>query len=546
MTLAILLDGEQHMSRGTILKGALILSVAGVITKILSAIYRVPYQNMAGDIGFYVYQQVYPFYGMAIIFATIGFPIVISKYVAEYRQKSPEKVKEFILVALISLEIAGLLLFFLFYFTAPLIANLMEDANLVLSIRAIALVFIIVPFVATMRGFFQGKEEMLPTAITQISEQLIRISIILSFTYVLVYYQYSPYIIGAGAAFGSVMGLLFAAFILFFMSRKYFTFQDLLASFKKLKEYRKLIRNLYIQGFAICISGMALILFQAVDAFTVVPFLSEANVNLYDAKVLKGVFDRGQPLIQLGTVIATAIALPLIPMLATAKLQGRWSDLQRKAELAIRTSLVFGSAATIGLLVIVEQTNMMLFTDAKGSDVLFIMSISIFFSSLATTSSAILQGVGSIAITARHVMYGLIVKVILSFILIPIFFTIGAAIATVVSFAVISILNLRLLKHKISSCLPTTEKLVRISFATMFLFIIALGWKLGVSFLIDGLFSARIDATITALSTAMIGALFYLITILFFGVYHADELRVLPLANKFPQFKQLKKRGMKL
>ena len=66
-----------------IFRGALILSAAAIIVKILSAAYRIPYQNVAGDIGFYIYQQVYPFYGVALTLSTLGFPVVISKLIAE-------------------------------------------------------------------------------------------------------------------------------------------------------------------------------------------------------------------------------------------------------------------------------------------------------------------------------------------------------------------------------------------------------------------------------------------------------------------------------
>ena len=65
------------------IKGALILTTAGFIIKILSAAYRVPFQNIVGDVGFYIYQQIYPIYGIAAVLAASGFPVVISKMVAE-------------------------------------------------------------------------------------------------------------------------------------------------------------------------------------------------------------------------------------------------------------------------------------------------------------------------------------------------------------------------------------------------------------------------------------------------------------------------------
>lgn len=65
------------------LGGAVLLSIAAIVTKIISAGYRIPFQNMAGDLGFYVYQQVYPFYGFMTIISLYGFPLVLSRQLAE-------------------------------------------------------------------------------------------------------------------------------------------------------------------------------------------------------------------------------------------------------------------------------------------------------------------------------------------------------------------------------------------------------------------------------------------------------------------------------
>ena len=75
-------------------RGAIILTIASFVTKVLSAFYRIPYQNIAGDVGFYIYQQIYPFYGFCLILATYGFPIIISKMVAERLERGKQKEAE--------------------------------------------------------------------------------------------------------------------------------------------------------------------------------------------------------------------------------------------------------------------------------------------------------------------------------------------------------------------------------------------------------------------------------------------------------------------
>ncbi len=75
-------------------RGAIILTIASFVTKVLSAFYRIPYQNIAGDVGFYIYQQIYPFYGFCLILATYGFPIIISKMVAERLERGKKQEAE--------------------------------------------------------------------------------------------------------------------------------------------------------------------------------------------------------------------------------------------------------------------------------------------------------------------------------------------------------------------------------------------------------------------------------------------------------------------
>ena len=120
-----------HNQEKNILKGTLILTFAALLIKILSAFYRIPFQNIVGDIGFYIYQQVYPFYGIAIALSTYGFPVVISKlYTEEMAKEEQRNVKQLLLVSAVFLSAFGFLCFALLYGGAGWLANYMKDPNL--------------------------------------------------------------------------------------------------------------------------------------------------------------------------------------------------------------------------------------------------------------------------------------------------------------------------------------------------------------------------------------------------------------------------------
>ena len=72
----------QQWDMKTFMKGASILTISAIIVKLLGAVYRVPFQNLVGDKGFYIYQQVYPFIGIFIVWTSYGFAVAVSKLLA--------------------------------------------------------------------------------------------------------------------------------------------------------------------------------------------------------------------------------------------------------------------------------------------------------------------------------------------------------------------------------------------------------------------------------------------------------------------------------
>lgn len=152
------------MESNKFVKGALILTLAGVISKVLSAGYRIPLQNLTGDIGFYIYQQIYPIIGIILILALYGFPTAISKLTAETEDTS---MKYFMLPILaILFGICGVFALLL-YINADEMALFVGDEQLTTGYQVASLLWIVIPFTALLRGIFQGKSEMKSTAYSQ-------------------------------------------------------------------------------------------------------------------------------------------------------------------------------------------------------------------------------------------------------------------------------------------------------------------------------------------------------------------------------------------
>ncbi|KYD00918.1 hypothetical protein B4102_3453 [Heyndrickxia sporothermodurans] len=512
-----------------LLKGAFILTIAATITKILSAVYRVPFQNIVGDIGFYIYQQVYPIYGLAIALTTYGFPVIISKLVAEAEATKEMDSRQIVYISFLLLGIFGLFTFLFVFFGSDFIAGWMGDKQLTSLIKIVSFSFLLVPFISTIRGYFQGKGNMMPTAISQVQEQFIRVIFILLLASILVKNGSSLYKVGSGTVFSSIIGSLAALMTLFIF---YFRHKGSNVKFRT-SGFTFVAKRLLIQGLAICISGALLILFQFVDSLNIYSLLVKSGMEIDQAKGLKGIYDRGQPLIQLGTVVATSFSLTLVPALTSSRTSIGEADFFDKIGLAIKISVIVGLGATVGIICIMEPTNIMLFSTNDGTKVLQVFSISILFSSMILTMSGILQGIGLIKDSAIYVLIGVAVKYFGNYLFIPKYGTIGASLSTVIALIVILVLCIYKLK-KMGIQLLAYSFYAKVIVSALFMaFILHLWTALFFYFNL----TSRLWSTINALGGVMVGGIVYLFMVKVLKLLNEKELGSIPFGKHFKHTK---------
>lgn len=517
-------------------KGTLILTIAALLTKILSAFYRIPFQNIVGDVGFYIYQQVYPFYGMVVVLSTYGFPVVISKLYAEEKMKKEQgNLKQLFIVSALFLFSFGLLSFLLLYGKSDWLANNMNDPKLGPLFRVIAFVFLLLPITSLFRGFFQGADQMLPTALSQVGEQLVRVTTILTAAIFLVSHHYSLYRVGLGAVFGSITGGLTAVVILLiFWLRK--QNKELLSGKLELRNSGRFIKPLILQAFPICISSMLLIFIQLADSLNLFALLVETGMVPETAKELKGIYDRGQPLIQLGSVVATSMSLTLVPLITKEKMAKNTVALKEKIRLALKTSILVGLGATVGLYSIVKPTNIMLFENAEGSQILAVLSIIIFLSSIIMTVTAVLQGLGYTFFPAVMILGCFLLKYTLNILFVPKLGTLGAAIGSVISLAFLLIVLMWKLHKWMGTYLLPIDYYLKNGLVAIVMIVILHLFLYLTNFIYSLIDSERLWASFQALVGVSIGGLIYVVMIIKTNLLKENELSLLPFGSKLMIF----------
>ena len=215
------MEKEKNQNKNFI-AGALILGMAGLVIKILGAAFRIPLANIIGDDGMGYYQTAYPVYNLFLTIATAGIPTAISRMVAErYAQGRPQDAFRVFKVSFILLFATGLINSSILYFGSGLITNLIKEPNAIWCMKAIAPALFFCPLMSSFRGYFQGRQNMTPTAVSQVIEQVFRVAAGLGLAILLL--DKGLEFAAAGASFGATAGGFFGCIgmvILYMLHRK--------------------------------------------------------------------------------------------------------------------------------------------------------------------------------------------------------------------------------------------------------------------------------------------------------------------------------------
>ncbi|WP_068675826.1 oligosaccharide flippase family protein [Oceanobacillus sp. Castelsardo] len=511
-----------------LVKGALLLTLAGLISKILSAGYRIPLQNLTGDVGFYIYQQVYPILGIAMMLSLYGFPQAISKIIIEMKKEGIKLSFTSFYIPILSILfiLNGVFFVSLFLFANP-IANWVNDPNLASTYKYASFTFLLVPFTALIRGVFQGNLYMKPTAYSQIGEQLIRVFLILMAATLIANQVFDIYNIGNAAVIAALAGAITAIIILFIF---FFSKRPISLDSHPIP-WNMYVKTLVIFGVIATVNHMILLVIQFADSLTLVSGLMDFGLTSFEAMEAKGVFDRGQPLIQIGTVLGSSFALALIPSISKERLQHEKDEFYFYIRSALLFSFYLAFAAMIGLIILLPEINILLFKDDKGTFALQILVMSLFLSSLAITASSILQGLGYIKRTAIIIFIIFIIKAAFNLWLIPLFGLTGGAIATVISLLGLLVIVLIDLERN----LPELKFIKNIRWITLikssfYMIVFLVGTDLIIQ---DHVLNSRLHLFIYVIVVVMIGACIFLFTLIRGKALSEGQLSLLPKASWF-------------
>lgn len=534
------------MPSRAIVKGAFVLGAAAVVSKLLGTMQKIPLQNVAGDSVFGIYNAVYPLYTLILFVATAGFPIAVSRFVAEEMARgSPAGARSVLRMALSLSAATGLACFVLLYFGAGALAGWIGNRQTEEALRSVAFALFFVPGLATLRGYFQGLGEMAPTGVSQVAEQLVRVAVMLVLLLTLVRAGAADAAIAAGATFGSAAGALAGLLVMcaYWSAHRRrekrsagaeasaYPAGPRDAAVRVRPASRVGYRAFIAYALPICLGSVVLPMLTLADTFTLPRLLRLNGFDEAGAMAQFGLYNHGLPLIQLVAMIVSSMSVALVPALSEARAKGTLADVRGSAEVSLRLVWLVGLAASAGMAVTAVPLNVMFYKAAEGYVTMTILAWTAVFSVVQIVSGTLLQGLGAERATAWHLLAAAAAKVGLNVVLVPRFGIEGAAVAAVAAYALAAGLNLLRLRRLRFLSWSWRDYALRPLLATVAMAIGTAAVMLGADALTAHLwpdFAYRGRQTVVAVVSVACGAFLFGVMLLRTGAISASELAGVP------------------
>lgn len=539
------------MSKESFIKGAAILSIAGLLVKILGAVYRIPLTNLIGTEGIGYYQPAYNIYNLLLVVSLSGFPTAIAKLVSEKRAlQNYEGAYQVYKVSRWGLFLIGLVSSVFVLIFARNLVSFIGYTGAYYSMLALVPALFAVPLLSAYRGFFQGTQNMIPIALSQIIEQVFRVAVGLYLAYALVGKGLEE--AAAGATFGASVGgvaALILIYVMFFFNKKTIKEEIKLSSHNKTEPVWDIVKNLLYIAIPITIGASIAPLMGIMDSYIVAERLSAIGyTEVQYTNMLGELSGTAQTLINFPQVFSTAVAMSLVPVITDAFTKKQVQRLNVTANAGVKMSLIIGLPCGIGLFMLAEPVIALLYASlgpekhASSGALLEILAIGVIFLTLVQSFTAILQSINKQFQPVKNLAVGLVVKVIVSYILIgmPSINIKGAAISTIIAYLVVALLNwhdINKTKIKIDLIKVTARPLLSsaaMALATGVSFRVLKSALAGVSFrVLKFTLSGQSLATLGAIAIAVV---VYAVCLFLTGAITKEDLELIPKGEKLARF----------
>ena len=536
---------KQKKRKDDFLMQGAILAIAGVITKIIGVVYRIPLTNILGDEGMGFYGYAFEVYALALLLSSLSLPTVVSKLVsARMAMRQRRNAFRVFVCSLVFSLVVGAVFALIIFFGADLIStHIMESPLSAYALKVLAPGLFIVSVLGVLRGYFQGLGTMVPTAVSQVIEQIVNAVISLAGASILFGIGIKaaekqnndlmgPAYGAAGGTLGTIAGALSALFFLlfaFFVYRGVIRRQLRTDRTRRQESYSRILKILLITLVPIIFSTAIYNINQLLDMTIFNKIMAAQGYSEEKYMALLGIYSgKYNTLLSVPLAMANGLAASIIPSLTGAVARNDRPQIHSKINQSVRFTMLIAIPCFVGFVVLASPIMVLLFGDSSRTPALLLAvgSITLVFYCLSTVTNSVLQGLDKISVPAKNAGISLVVHIISLLIMLIVFkWNIYALVGSNIVFALcMCILNIRAI-HKANGHRQEMEK----TFVKPLLAAVIMGVvTYAVHLVLDLLIGGRIPTILSILAAVAV----YAVSILKLGALSPEDIRDLPQGRK--------------
>jgi len=517
-------------NKQSVIKGALVLTIAGIFIRILGAVYRVPLVRLLGAEGMGIYGLPNYFYLLFFTLSSAGIPVAVARLVSEKMAvgRYRDAYRTFRL-ARFSMFVIGLVASLSLFLGAEWLveSGIVADPRCYNGLRAISPVVFFAAVTAAYRGLFQGVRNMTAVAVSQVADQVMLVAGTLILAYL--FLPHGLAWAAAGANMGAIPGAVAATGIMLFYHWLYRgEFHRLMASDTSGRREGplSLLKKIFATAIPISFASIAMALTGILDNKLIIDRLQLVGYSMSEATAAYGQFTQmAMSFINIAIAFAVSLGANLVPSVAEVYSAGNKQHIRRQVSRAVRLAVVFSLPAAAGLFVLAPHLTYLVFADREAGIPLAWVSWVVIFWAVHLVTTGVLQGLGRADIPVRSLITGIAFKIGITYYLVPTPLGVrAAAIGTVAMFVVASFLNILSIRKRVGFDFHFGKTVVRPSIAVLIMVVGVIK--------IYQMFSVQVGNNWATLLAVCAGAIIYAPAVVLVGGITSREVGAVPVIGE--------------
>lgn len=528
-------EAGKSNTKKTFFSGVLLLGLSTVLVKIIGLIYKIPMLAYLGSEGMGYFNSAYEIYALFCVIATAGLPValsvVISGVLARGEQSAVNSIYRAAMAIFFSVGTLGTLIMMLF---AHQFCNMIRSESAYACILSISPTVFFVCISSALRGYFQGYQRMLPTALSQILESAGKLVFGLGLARYALEKGYDTAVVAAFAGAGLTFGTALSCGYLLLEKLRFQKTEKMQSENKKTDSpnYREIWKNLARLSIPMTLGASLVSLTKLIDMTMILRRLQSIGYTEITANEAYGSYTTlALSVYGLLPALVNAIALPLVPLLSAAIAS---KDLEKQEQI-VRTSYqltsFFAIPAAIGLAAYAQPVLRLLFGGepqavAVAAPLLSYLGVSVFLSCMITATNSVLHAYQTVNLPIIAMLCGAAVKIVSAYFLIgnPRIALVGAPVSTFLCNAAVVLMNLFFAER-----LCHAADLRQVFLRPLYAAILSVGISCGIYYILTSHFAAHAMITLVSITIAVV---FYLLFACLLGVLREEDILALPFGNR--------------